>query len=187
MYSLSYPLAIFLSTIAVCFCGCWYKLPWTVDLHDLGWHNRIEHNVSTVHDDAKPGEKFAPSKPNKILLHHLLECAPGGTGLGIDEFVRARIRRAMQVKKPLDSVHKEIAHGESALTLLVLGQTKQGGSSSDKSLAIPRNFVEQWYGDERLPDGWKTPKKQVGFLRTVYMSQTIQARIRMQDYIARSA
>ncbi|EKM59175.1 uncharacterized protein PHACADRAFT_249438 [Phanerochaete carnosa HHB-10118-sp] len=185
VYNLSYPLALFLSTVGVIFCGHPTKLPWTLSLHNLCLHHRIEHNVSTAHADAKPGEEFAPSRPDKVLLRHLLGYTQADGNLTLNGFVRARIRRALEERKPLDWVHREIAHGESALTLLVLGQGKP--QVKDSALAIPRKFVEQWYGDEKLPEGWNPPVKQVGLLRAVWLSKTVAIRILQQDYIAKSA
>lgn len=188
VYNLSYPLAILLSTAAVLWCGCWYRLPWTVDLHALSWHNHIEHNCSMTHADSIPGEKFAPSRPDAVLLARLLACAPGSRYFGLHDFVTARIRRAQEDRKPLDLIHKEIAHGEVALSLLVLGEHPAGSvSSADKSLAVPRRFVEQWFGEERLPDGWIKPARSVGLWRARCMSTSVAQAIFMRDWVARSA
>ncbi|EKM51051.1 uncharacterized protein PHACADRAFT_263009 [Phanerochaete carnosa HHB-10118-sp] len=185
VYNLSYPFALLLSTLGVIICGHRTKLSWTLSLHDLCLHNRIEHDVSTVHADAKPGEKFAPSRPDDVLLQNLLGYTQAEGSLTLNDFVRARICRALEERKPLNWVHRGLAHGESAVALLVFGQGKP--RVKDSALAIPRNFVEQWYGDEKLPEGWNAPVKQVGILRVVSLLNTVATRTRQQDYIAKSA
>lgn len=182
VYNLSYPLAIVLSTVGVVFCGSWRR--GTLDLHELSRHGQIEHDVSTVHEDAAPGAQFAPCCPSRPLLSQLLSTA-SGVVMRLDDFVHARIKRANMACKSIDSVHKEIAHGESALTLLVLGKGKP--QCEDTDLVVPKDFVEQWYGDERLPEEWERPTKPVGLLRTVRLSQTVALRIDTHDWVKRSA
>lgn len=166
-------------------CGKWWSLPWTINLHDLSRHNRIEHDCSLAHPDAEhPSDEFAPNRVSFTLLRRLLDISTSGQ-LSLDNFVQARIRRALEDKKPLDAVHKEIAHGEAALTLLIFGA--KGVDGSDSSRLVPRSFVEQWFGQDKLPDGWTKPATQIGLVQTAKMSAEIKAAILKEDWIYRSA
>lgn len=171
-----------LSTVGVFFCSAWWQLPWTVDLHALGRHNRIEHDCSMTHDDAKPGAAFAPSHPDCKLLCHLLAQGGDKEYLDMGDFVHARIQRAVKDRKPLDAVHKEIAHGEVALTLLVLGKKR-----SDDSRVVSRQFIRQWFWEAKLPEGWKKPAKEVSVWQAVSLSQGFKAKIAVEDWVQRAA
>lgn len=183
VYNLSWPLALLLSTVGVVTCGR-RRLPWTLDLHDLCWHNRIEHDVSTVHKDASPSSEFAPSHPDRRLVDQLLAHGDGDR-MRLKDFARARIERANAERKELDWKHKIIAHGESVLTLLVLGKGDPG--TKDAELTIPKDQLYEWYGEERLPDEWKKPAQPVGLFRANGLSQIFVSLIAMRDYIAKSA
>lgn len=164
-------------------CGQWWSLPWRLNLHDLARHNRIEHNCSLTHDDAK-GSIYAPNHVNFTLLCRLLSLAKRDH-LVMDDFVQARIRRAMEDKKPLDAVHKEIAHGEAALTMLVLGSKPSDGQNS--SIVVPRAFVKEWFGEDRLPNGWQKPSREIGLGDAMSLSGLIGKAIIAQDWIAKCA
>jgi len=181
VYNLSYPLAIILATVGMVFCGKWWSLPWKIDLHDLAQHNRIEHDCSLTHPDAAQGAKYAPNHVSFTLLERLLDVGKADH-LHMNDFIAARIKRALDDPKPLDAVHKEIAHGEAALTMLVLG-TKPVGDP-DSKIAVPRNFIYQWFGEDRLPDGWSRPSKQIGLRETVSLSAAIKDGIHAKDAIA---
>lgn len=70
----------------------------------------------------------------------------------------------------LDTIHEQIALGESALTWLLFSEENvtetETSSTSDISIdrAIPLSFLAQWFGEERIPDGWVRPYKTVGLL-----------------------
>ena len=68
---------------------------------------------------------------------------------------RARVDREAHLATPLGHLHAEIAAGESALTWLLM---KDGRGE------VPLERLEQWYGEERIPDGWKKPAGIVGLL-----------------------
>lgn len=186
VYNLSSFLAIFLSLAAVFFCGKWWSLPWKLSLRDLAQHNHIEHDCSLTRPDAAPGAKYAPNHVNFTLLCRLLDITDADT-LSFQDFVKARIRRAMEDKKPIDALHKEIAHGEAALTILALGMEPDSNTTSSESIKVPRSFVRQWFGEDRLPDGWSRPLKPIGFKQTVSLSGKIKKAIAARDWIAQSA
>ncbi|KAI0702848.1 Cloroperoxidase [Cytidiella melzeri] len=181
VYNLSFLLALLLTTVGMFTCSPWWPLRWKIDLHDLARHNRIEHNCSLTHADAASGAVFAPNHTSFTLLCRLLRGTKTDT-LAIGDFVDARIRRAKEDehRAPLDWMHREIAHGETALTMLVLGERQMAGDSLNSTIVVPRTFVKQWFGSDRLPDGWKKPEKEVGLWETVGLSATVKQAISAQ-------
>ncbi|KAI0092716.1 Chloroperoxidase [Irpex rosettiformis] len=175
VYNLSLPLAFFLTIVGFILCAPWWPFHWTINLHDLSRHNQIEHNCSLCHADAKPGAEFAPWHVSFTLLHRLLGTTSSGY-LNIDSFVEARIQRARDDPKPLCSVHREIAHGEAALTMLVLGQ-RLAKDSPDEKLVVPYQFIQQWFGCSRLPEGWKKPEKEIGLFEAGWLSRNVKKAI----------
>ncbi|KAJ3552096.1 heme-thiolate peroxidase [Phlebia brevispora] len=121
VYNISYPLGIFLALGGMFLCGQWWRLPWKFDLHELAKHNKIEHDGSLCHRDAGPEEQFAPVRVDHTLLDRLL-CITKADSFSILDFAQARIKRAMENRKPLDAIHREIAHGEASLTINVFGK-----------------------------------------------------------------
>lgn len=183
MYNLSVPLALFLSLVAFIFCGHWWHGRRTLDLHDLARHNIIEHDTSLTHDDAAPGEEFAPCRPSASLLRRLLDIPD--THLRFQNFVEARIRRAGEARKPLTSVHKEIAHGEAALTLLVFGRKEH--EADDVTLRVPREELLAWFEQSKLPENWTRPQNTVSMRRAMNLSRAIGRAILARDWIGMSA
>lgn len=203
MYNLSYPLAIILSTVGIIFCGS-LSHPGTLHLHELGWHNRIEHNCSLAHADAAPGAKFAPNHSDRTLLCRLLSTSVTSmsTVLRANDFALARIRRALESKKTIDKIHSEIAHGEAGLTLLTMGVVSNESSyndvwiwkllgrwfaPSDDTRVVQRQFIRTWFGDDRFPDNWERPKKTITLFRAVYMSRVIEKEIAGIDHSLENA
>lgn len=190
VYNLSLPLAIFLTLVGFVLCAPWWPFQWNMNLHDLSRHNTIEHNCSLCHADAKPGAEFAPWHVSYSLLHRLL----GTTNdeyLTLGNFVDARIRRARDDPKPLCWAHREIAHGEAALTMLTLGQ-RPSNRPADVDMVVPHHFIHQWFGSSRLPDGWSRPEKEIGLLEAAYLSYNVkkaicQRRKELDRVLAKSA
>lgn len=153
VYNLSFPLAVLLALVGILLCGHALRL----DLDKLALHNRIEHDASLVHRDALAGHPEAPIPVDPELLGSFLSHANEKEGLGLDEFARLRVDREARLTSPLDQLHSEIGTGEAALCWLLLKQ--ENGQ-------VPLSTLEQWYGEERIPDGWDPPLKGVGLLDT---------------------
>ena len=160
VYNISLPLASILSLVGVVVCGD----GWKFDLEDLAKHNKIEHNGSLAHADAAPGYLYAPSTPDKQLLDHLLNLSTDGRHVTFEEFVRERAARDAALSQPLSNVHNVIARGEIALTCQVLG---------DEEGRVPTEYVSEWYGQEKLPDGWVKPARPVGVISTTKLNQQV--------------
>lgn len=137
---------------------------WKLDLHDLAKHNRIEHDGSLAHADALPGHKYAPFHVDKDRLQQLLDASSDGEHLTFNDLVSQRAARDAALTKPLDAIHQIITRGEVALTCEVLG---------DEEGRVPKEFIRQWYGEERLPDGWMKPESPVGLIGTTKVSKKV--------------
>ncbi|KAJ6542849.1 Chloroperoxidase [Mycena capillaripes] len=139
-----------------------FSLSWTLDLADLsarGW-NKIAHDASLVHPSGVPSHA-----PDPALLSSFLSAASRarpqemGMGLTLRELAAVHASRERSLPRPLRGVHEQIALGECALGWLVMRNPATG--------VIDLGTLEQWFGQERLPDEWwecRRPVKPVGLL-----------------------
>jgi Peroxidase, family 2 len=158
VYNLSFPMALLTTFGGYLLCG--HRMRTRLDLHDLAKHNRIEHNASLVHQDAKDGDEWAPCPVDHELLEKLLTQGLGGEnegrdasdGITFDDLVEVRKRRlgdmAVNGHAPLSWFHNSMLSGETALVLLTLGDNGR------KDGKVDREKLRSWLGEERLPDGW---------------------------------
>jgi hypothetical protein len=154
-------------------------------LQDLGNHKKAEHDASLVHADTPEGEKFAPSAVQQDMLEKLIDDCQTQTDYSargekegekyLDEIAaaRARVRREKECKRELNSIRKEIAVGEMALVLGILG--KEVG---DKAV-VPAKWIREFMGDERIPGDWK-PSRVMGLLDAKRNAQAIKAAMKGQ-------
>jgi Peroxidase, family 2 len=166
VYNLSIPLAVIFTFVGILLCGHGFSL----DLDDLAAHNKIEHDASLAHRDAPKGCSRAPITVDPDYLRSFLGYATGHHGLTLDDFARARHVREAALKKPLGRLHAEIGHGEAALAWILM---------ADEHGEVPLATLESWWGDERLPDGWKRPQKTIGLLQTRKRAQDIAMRMKV--------
>jgi hypothetical protein len=152
-YHISLPLAIVLSLGGTLTCGRHFK----IDLQDLARHNVIEHDASLTHANASPEARYAPVAVDKALLQHLLDVSKDSEILTFDDLVSVRATRDATLAKPLSRVHGVISRGEVALTVQTLG---------DEEGNMPKQFIREWFGDERLPNGWCKPARPIGLWHT---------------------
>ncbi|KAG9310902.1 hypothetical protein JVU11DRAFT_8761 [Chiua virens] len=151
VYNLSFPLAALLALVGILLCGHAMRL----DLDMLALHNRIEHDASLVHRDTPAGRPEAPISVDPELLASLLSHANEKHGLSLDAFAQLRVDRESRLSSPLGTLHSDIGTGEAALSWLLLKE--EGGQ-------VPVSALEQWYGEERMPDGWTPPAQGIGLL-----------------------
>jgi len=137
-------------------------------LNDLARHNRIEHNASLVHDDAKPREEYAPIPPNPVLIEQFLEEVKDGQFVTVEDVARARVWRESQCPV-LNKFQAEIARGEMAIALGLFSQPE----SDTHRQGIPVDMLRAWFSEERLPDGWK-PSHTQGLLQTMETSSQLR-------------
>ncbi|KAG6826183.1 hypothetical protein H0H92_000808 [Tricholoma furcatifolium] len=183
-YSLSTPLATFLT-----FGGflLLHRVPifQKLDLHEVGRHGRVEHDASLVHDNTPSGQHYAPIKIENALVDALIADAMDGEDGKVSEggdpilmdaagVARARIRREKE-SKPLDAFHAEVARGEMAIILGVLETRLSADKEKGKAeiAGIPVEWLREWIGHERLPEGWK-PTHTQSLLNTMKRSTEIR-------------
>jgi hypothetical protein len=151
-YNVSLALAILLSFGGTFMCGRHFK----IDLYDLARHNRIEHDASLTYANTIPGGRYAPVSVDKDLLQHLLDVSIRSEFVSFDDLVTVRAARDSTLSKPLSRMHTAVARGEVALTVQTLG---------DVDGNMPKRFIQEWFGDQRLPRGWNPPTS-IGFFST---------------------
>lgn len=176
-YGLTTVLATFLTVV-----GYLILQRFTLDLFDVGKHNRIEHDASLVHEDTYIGENFAPPRVHPEYVREIVADVrpPVPSELVEDEGIlvdatdvaRMRVRR-QRLSRPLDGAHAEIARGEMGI---ILGVWERRWTSSEvsKSRGIPLPWLINWLRYERLPEGW-APDHEQGLLDTIRRSKSIRS------------
>jgi len=96
-------------------------------------------------------------------------------GLTLNDIALARFNRnsTLPPGRTLSTFHKLIASGECALLLSVLSTLDDVGVENKQ---IPRRWIKEWFGAERLPLEWVPPKETislstVGKLRTLVVTE----------------
>ena len=159
-YNLSWPLAAVLSIVGTFVCGRNFK----IDLEDLARHNVIEHDASLTHANAIPSGRYAPVNVDKKLLQQLLDASQNPDVLTFDDLVTVRANRDRTLSRPLSKAHGIIARGEVALTVQTFG---------DHEGNMPKRYIQEWFGKERLPSGWVKPTVTIGLWTTTRISNWV--------------
>lgn len=159
-YHVSLPLAFLLSFLGTFLCGRWFR----ADLHDFARHNYIEHDASLTHRNTMPGGLYAPVDPDKELLDDLLHVTKNPDSLSFDDLVAVRARRNETLVRPLGKFLNAIALGEVALTAQTLG---------DEYGNVSKQFIKEWFGDQRLPRGWSRPATPIGLWNTTQIVKRV--------------
>jgi Peroxidase, family 2 len=184
VYNLSFPLAFFLTFFGFFTCGelSWHPLKciqdssepkgviqsfiptWKINLASLSKRgsSKIAHDASLVHPDDKPS-----TSPDPTLLSDLLRFAShanGTPGLTLHDLARLHVKREAASNRHLNCLHEQVALGECGLTWLVLRGHTSGFKwcslhphrerACETESVIPLSRLEQWFGEERLPDDW---------------------------------
>jgi hypothetical protein len=130
----------------------------TITLADLSKHDAIEHDASLVRYDARQGDN---TNVQPALLRALLDdaaAAGGDGGVTVKSLGRTRARRERESRlagsPALSAKASSLAYGEAALLLMTLG----GNGGPMSAWNAPRQQVEEWLGQERLPSGYVRPK-----------------------------
>ncbi|KAG6375326.1 Chloroperoxidase [Boletus reticuloceps] len=143
-----------------------------MSLADLARHNLIEHDASLFHLDAHSEDEYAPISANDSLIKATLE--QGGRyrsgHMTLEDVANIRVKREAE-SRPLDGVHAEVARGEMAIAIGILGG--QNAATEGLDMDVLRLWVEQ----ERLPDGWK-PDHTQGLYKTYRMATVIRERMK---------
>ncbi|KIY72590.1 Cloroperoxidase [Cylindrobasidium torrendii FP15055 ss-10] len=179
-YGLSYFFAGFLTIVSYIALGFFWKL----NLVDLDRHGRVEHNASMVHEDTPAGQHYAPTKISMKLVGDMVgDIRPAvppeltaNPQILVDEFDAARMRvRRDKTSPPLNKIHDEIARGEMALILHIWEQN-WSESTFSKTRGAPLPWILDWFGNERLPEGWR-PTRETGILDAMRKSKAIKQEV----------
>jgi hypothetical protein len=153
-------LAVLLSIGGIFTCGRHLKL----DLADLARHNVIEHDASLTHANALPEARYAPIPVDKALLQHLLDVSRNPDVLTFDDLVSVRAIRDSTLSRPFNWAHGVISRGEVALTVQIFG---------DEEGNMSKQYIREWFGEERLPQGWSKPITTIGVWSTSRISNWV--------------
>lgn len=164
-------------------------------LSSFGPGLKIAHRASLVHPN------YPSQCPDKVMVEEVLELKlktetesgrAGGEGLSLEDLARLRVSRESESESDLESkkcrldrVHEQVALGESALTWLLFAQKasiseSSSLSSSSAPSSIPLSYFSQWFGDERIPEGWTRPANTIGLLDARKMAGVVQQEINRQ-------
>lgn len=149
-----------LSLGGILICGQNFK----IDLGDLARHNYIEHDASLTHANAIPDGLYAPISVDKHLLQNLLDVSKDRDMLLFDDLVTVRAARDATLSRPLSVFHRWISRGVVALTVQIFG---------DDEGNIPKQFIREWFGEQRLPNGWFKPQTAIGLCNTIQIANWI--------------
>jgi hypothetical protein len=117
-----------------------------------------------THADALPGDRYAPVDVDKELLQHLLDSSRNHDVVTFDDLVTVRANRDATLRRPFTRAHGIIARGEVALTVQTLG---------DEEGNMPKKYIQEWFGEERLPHGWTKPATTIGIWITTRISNWV--------------
>jgi len=142
VYGLSGPLATVLAGGAVLKCGNGL----TLNLKDLAAHNQIEHDASMAHLDINEGNQGVV---NQDLVDAMV-ADTDNVAATEDDFIKMKIRREKQNNvKYTNGRQQTVSRGEIALTMKVMVDHATG--------LMPVEWLRSWFGEERLPAGFKPP------------------------------
>ncbi|KAH8830942.1 hypothetical protein DL96DRAFT_1813918 [Flagelloscypha sp. PMI_526] len=152
-------------------------ISWTLDLDRLSHKSRfsIAHSASLVH---KASERGCSTSPDPVMVKKLMSFAPPNLEDEHDEkgptlIDLARLRVTLEKAEPISLLHQQISQGEMALGWILL--CDKGPSNHEDACEawnadsrIPSESIQQWFGEEKLPDGWwdggRRPRKEIGLL-----------------------
>ena len=143
-----------------------------MSLADLARHNLIEHDASLFHLDVHNEDEYAPTAVSDSLLQAAIEeggrYQPGR--MTLEDIANIRVKREAE-SRPLDGMHAEIARGEMAVAIGVLGGENAAADGVDMDV------LRLWVQQERLPDGWK-PNHTLGLYQTYRMATVLRERMK---------
>ncbi|RDB23900.1 hypothetical protein Hypma_009266, partial [Hypsizygus marmoreus] len=161
---------------------------WTLSLSSLSTrgHTKIAHDASLVHPDTVPS-----SAPDPALLASFLHKSKSkskskseahrGDGLTLADLGALHAQREAERGMPLSRLHEQVALGECGLAWCVMRvpSCAGGGTGDEGEDVIPLSTLEQWFGEERLPEGWwdevggGRPGRRVGLLEAGWRARVV--------------
>ena len=196
VYGVSRLLATLFAVGGLVKCGHWRGPRRVLDLHDLARHGVLEHDGSLVHADAAPDQTFAPTDVDCTALRQLLDSPSekgSGQGQGQGQLSLADLCRGQVARQrvELKGAMAALARGELGLIYDVFGVPSskgQGDALLEKSSSlglipnegdggerlVSKAGLEQWLGEERLPDGWEGPVEGTSLVNLLTLAQEIK-------------
>jgi hypothetical protein len=150
------------------------SLPKTFDMDFLGEHNKIEHDASLFHDDAKFDVNRNllndPSLVNATKVQQFLARAQNGK-IGVKQVAEARrdaaaFSKATNPEYSLNSQQEIVSYGEASLILLSLGDKK--------TETISVEDAESFFLNEKIPDGYKNEPNSIGAVKVFGISARLR-------------
>ena len=126
----------------------------------------IAHDGSLVHPDGEPSTAPDPTRLKSLLQQASTARNSKGVlkgGLDFSDIVHIHTEHVLSTAHPkLSDYHDRISLGECSLLWEVL-RDREGTLRG----VIPTFKLQQWLGEERLPDGWwgSRPKETIGLLQ----------------------
>lgn len=119
-------------------------------LNALAAHNKLEHDASLAHADVKPGQEFASTRPDPLLLADFLRRGLL-KGFNVRVLAQARVDRERVLRQPLDPLYADVAAPlEAGLIWHVM--------KDPKTQVAPFDKVATWFTEEKLPFGYQLPE-----------------------------
>ncbi|KAF8809849.1 hypothetical protein BYT27DRAFT_7007632, partial [Phlegmacium glaucopus] len=144
---------------------------WTLDLQSLSQRGyfMIAHDGSFVHPDGIPSTSPDPSRVDRLLRRASTARDSQGDfkgGLDFKDIVHIHAENVRAARPMLSVYHKQISLGECSLLWEILRE-RSDPRGEPLIEVIPTCRLQQWLGDEQLPDGWWEirPRKTVGLLQ----------------------
>lgn len=122
-----------------------------IALNALAAHNKLEHDTSLAHADVLPGQQFASTRPDPILLSDFLRRGLLG-GFSIRVLAQTRVDRERFLRTPLDP---SFANGAAPLRAGLVWHVMK----DPKTQVAPWDKVSTWFSEEKLPLAYQLPER----------------------------
>ncbi|KAL0952864.1 hypothetical protein HGRIS_007084 [Hohenbuehelia grisea] len=157
-YNITWIHSLFIAGTAMFLCGHGFFRR-RINLDDLAVHGKLEHDASLIHRDTPIGTKRAPNDVDPELFKELLKYPAPGHGMSLHDFARLRRDRELLLPRPLEGWIKSVACSEPVIAWFVMRDEASG--------EIPIERLKQFFGEERLPDGWARPKQPIRLFQSL--------------------
>jgi hypothetical protein len=176
-YNVTWANAAFLTFMATTLCG---NL-WAVSLRDLGKHGRVEHDASITRYDFNTGEDYRNPSPSRISS--FLSSCQRSAWVTLQDYALRRCEIESMMQPPTTLWQRLIqfwwtpflGYGEVALTMRIFGGDQK--QDAKDGMMIRRDWLEEWFTYERLPQDWNRPAEPFGINKTIDVGKDLKARM----------
>ncbi|KAJ3390758.1 hypothetical protein CcCBS67573_g05799 [Chytriomyces confervae] len=126
-----------------------------LNLDDLNMHGRIEHDASLTRQDSFFGNNWSV---DQSLLAQFKNSSSDGKVVTLDDMAAYRVARTAHSKEnnpeaDLSAGPQKFCWGEASLSMMIFGNSNE----------ISIDYIESFFGQERIPDGYQKPDPPVGY------------------------